>query len=179
MKPFHRRLVGIAISVAGVAAAARFDITIPGSPVPQTAQTLAVVLVGGFLSVRDAAFALTAYLVLGALGLPVFADGASGPQHLWGPTSGYLVGFWVAAMMVARIGSTEAGKRFLPMAGVMTLAHGVILLLGWTRLALLLGPVEAWSVGVGPFLWGGLVKSAAGAVIVWGALRVRRTGKAT
>jgi biotin transporter BioY len=53
----------------------------------------------------------------------------------------------------------------------MVVAHGVILGLGWSRLALLLGPLEAWNVGVEPFLWGGVVKSVAAAATVWGFRR--------
>jgi len=65
----------------------------------------------------------------------------------------------------------------------MAVAHGVILALGWARLAWLLGPDEALAQGVAPFLWGGAVKSLAAAAILtawgcwgvgWGLARAER-----
>ena len=49
---------------------------------------------------RDGALALVFYLLVGGVGLSVFADGASGWPHLAGPTGGYIVGFVLAAGIV-------------------------------------------------------------------------------
>ena len=74
----RRRLWMMALGVGIVAVSAQVSATIPGSAVPQSAQTLAVLVVDAFLGARDGALSLTAYLVVGGMGVPVFADGASG-----------------------------------------------------------------------------------------------------
>ncbi len=148
-----------------IAISARLDIPIPGSPVPQSAQTLAILLVGVWLGARLGAVALIAYLLAGGLGAPVFADGASGWGHLVGPTAGYLVGFLLAATLVGALSDRGHLSRFpLAIAGMLT-GHLVILGLGWARLVVALGPAEGWAQGVAPFLVGGLVKSLVAAAV--------------
>jgi biotin transport system substrate-specific component len=155
---------GLVLAVTAVALAARVDVPVPGSPVPQSLQTLAVVLVGAFLGPRRGMLALLLYMSAGAVGVPVFADGASGPRHLIGPTGGYLLGF-VAGAGVAGLWRERGGcRRWLPCLGGMLTAHLVILAAGWGGLSLLMGPASAFASGVAPFLWGGLVKSG---VAVW------------
>lgn len=150
----------LALAVLAVAVAARVSVPVPGSPVPQSLQTLAVVLVGAFLGPRGGGGALALYLLVGALGVPVFADGAAGAAHLVGPSAGYLLGFVLAAVLVGwGVGSGGLLRAFL----AMLCAHLVILGLGWARLAPTLGVLDALRSGVLPFLWGGVAKSAAGA----------------
>lgn len=148
-----------------IAISARLDIPIPGSPVPQSAQTFAVLLVGVWLGARLGAVALFAYLLAGGLGAPVFADGASGWGHLVGPTAGYLVGFLLAATLMGSLSDRGHLSRLpLAIAGMLA-GHVVILGLGWARLGAALGPAEAWAQGVAPFLVGGLVKSLVAALL--------------
>lgn len=172
-----RDVARLALAVVVVALSAQVDIPVPGTPVPQSFQTLAVVVVGAWLGPRDGALALALYLVAGAAGLPVFADGAGGPGHLVGPTLGYLGGFVAGAALMgwwvrrpwARPGW---GRVALAAFAGAVLAHGVILLLGWVRLGALVGPVEAFAGGVRPFLVGGVAKSAA-AALIWLVIRSR------
>ena len=155
-----------------IAISARVSVPVPGSEVPQSLQTLAVVLVGAQLGARDGGFAAALYLALGAVGLPVFADGAGGFAHLLGPTAGYLVGFVLAAVLVGwGVGTARGG--FLRAFLLMAAAHLLILGLGSLRLSLQIGAPEALRTGVFPFLWGGVVKSAVGAAVWWGRGRWR------
>jgi biotin transport system substrate-specific component len=163
-----KRSAKLALAILAVAVAARLDLPIPGSPVPQSAQTLAVLLAGFGLGARNAVMALLAYLVLGAAGLPVFADGASGLRHLVGPTSGYLAGFVIAAGMVGWFAQHHSFRR-LPLAILVMMAgHSVILGLGWLRLGATLGYGTALTQGVTPFLLGGVLKSILAALIAVG-----------
>ena len=156
----------IAASILLIALSARISTAIPGTTVPQSAQTLAVLLVGGFLGARLGSLALLGYLAFGALGAPVFADGASGWTHLFGPTSGYLLGFVLAAALVGW--SADRGKlyRIGSTLVVMLAGHAVILGAGWLGLVRSLGPTAAFAAGVAPFLVGGLVKSVLAAGII-------------
>lgn len=170
-------LARLAAAVVAVALSAQVSVALPGTPVPQSLQTLAVVVVGAWLGPRDGALAVVLYIVVGTVGLPVFADGAGGPGHLVGPTLGYLVGFVVAAALMGSwvrrpwAGPGWARAMLTSLAGAV-LAHGVILLLGWVRLGALVGPVEAFETGVEPFVLGGVAKSVA-AALLWVAIRSR------
>lgn len=163
------------LGVLALALAAQLSVPLPGTHVPQSAQTLAVVLVGALLGPVGGGLSVLCYLLAGALGLPVFADGAGGWRHLLGPTAGYLVGFFLAAVLMGwGVRSPWAVGRGLARIGLVTavlalLAHGVILGAGWLRLAVLLGPAAAWERGAAPFLLGAVVKSvlAAGVWVVW------------
>lgn len=162
------RLLRGLVAILVLAASARLDLPVPGSPVPQSAQTAAVLLVGWTLGARDAGLTMLGYLVLGGLGLPVFADGASGWSHLVGPTAGFLLGFLVAAVLVGQFAATGLVARFGPVLGVMLAGHVVILGLGWTRLGITLGAGAGYAQGVAPFLLGGVVKSVLCALLVTG-----------
>lgn len=173
--PVLRSALSIAAAVVLVALAARVDVPVPGSPVPQSLQTLAVVVVGAWLGPLLGTSALALYVLVGALGAPVFADGASGIGVLTGPTAGYLVGFVLAAGVMGvwtrqRHWWDAAGLRaaFLTAAALAVVGHLVILGLGWLRLAALMGAGPAFTGGVAPFLWGGVAKSLVGAAIVVG-----------
>ena len=72
--------------------AALAQIVIPIGAVPITLQTFAVGLVAAILKPREATLAATLYLILGAIGLPVFAGGGGGLQAFFGPSAGYLLG---------------------------------------------------------------------------------------
>ena len=85
-----KRITKIALATALCAVSAW--ITIP-AVIPFTLQTLAVALLAGLLGALDGSIALVLYLVLGAIGLPVFSGGRGGLSALVGPTGGYLIGF--------------------------------------------------------------------------------------
>ena len=166
--PLVRHLPALAATlgfVGLIALGARVDVAVPGSPVPQSLQTLAVLAAGLTLGPRWGLAAGLLYLAAGALGMPVFAGGASGVSAISGPTVGYLVGFPLAALLVG------AGSRALsprPMWRTMLLifalglaGHLLILALGWAGLSLRIGVGPALEAGVTPFLWGMAVKSAA------------------
>ena len=80
--------------------AAAGAIPIPGTPVPITLQTFVVMLAGLMLPWRQAGSAVAAYLAAGAVGLPVFAGGAS-TMALVGPSAGFLFGFLPGVIVIA------------------------------------------------------------------------------
>src|SRR3989339_1541891 len=90
----YRLLYNILLVLTGsflIAALSQIEIILPFTPIPVTAQTFAVLVVGiAFGAVRGGLAVLT-YLLEGIAGLPVFAGGAGGVVHLLGPTGGYLV----------------------------------------------------------------------------------------
>jgi biotin transport system substrate-specific component len=164
-----RRAIAIGLGAAAVALSAQVAVPVPFSPVPMTLQPLAVLAVGGVLGAAGGAGALVLYLILGSLGLPVFAGGASGPLHLVGPTGGYLLAFPVAAgvtgALVGRIPRSPL-RVLLACAAGMTIIH----IGGVAQLALLGGdPALAFRVGFVPFLTGDLLKVGLAAALILAA----------
>lgn len=68
--------------------------------VPFTMQTFGVFLAIGLLGGRNGTLAVLIYLLLGAVGLPVFSGFAGGIGHLFGPTGGYIIGFVFSALFM-------------------------------------------------------------------------------
>jgi biotin transport system substrate-specific component len=157
---------------------AQVAIAVPGSPVPITGQTLAVVLTAAALGpVRGMAGQLT-YVLLGAVGLPFYSKGASGWAQVLGPTGGYLVGFIPAAFLMglaARHGFDRVPWKAVPLflAGqLVILAIGV----SWLCVVASLDFTTALHKGFLPFLPGGVLKAAIAGLcmaLAWKLVRPR------
>lgn len=150
------------VFVLVLALAARVSLTIPGTPVPITLQTLVVTLAAFTLGARWGMLSMVLYWLLGGLGAPVFAEGASGWQSALGPTGGYLLGFVLAQPVMAAVARKDgafAGGRGLIAA--LVLGSAVIMASGVTWLAIAIGDLSlALSQGLWPFLPGMVIKSA-------------------
>ena len=76
-------------------------ISLPIGPVPISCSLIAVYLAGLFLPVKTAALSQLVYLLLGIIGVPVFAGFQSGAARLAGPTGGYLLVYPVIALILS------------------------------------------------------------------------------
>lgn len=181
--PSHSLLRHAGLVLLGsVALALLSQVEVPMLPVPMTLQTLGVLLIGFLYGSRLGAATLIAYLLEGAAGLPVFAGGAGGVQHLVGPTGGYLVGFvasaWLAGFIAERLGSS----RWQEAVGALlaALAGGVVLYVpGLIWLHQFVGDWQAtFTAGMVPFLLGDGVKIVLAAALFLAAreaIRRRRS----
>src|SRR5438105_8609906 len=124
------RQVGLVIGFSMLTALAA-QVVVPIGPVPITGQTFAVLLTGALLGSRLGAFAMIAYLIEGASGLPFFAGGMAGLPHLLGPTGGYLVAFPAAAYITGAFAEHGWDRKFLTAAAAMAIGSAVIILCGW------------------------------------------------
>lgn len=162
------------------ALSAQVVIPLPWTPVPITGQTFAVLLTGALLGSRPGALAMIAYLIEGASGLPFFRSGQGGLHYLlFSPTAGYLFAYPLAAYLVGWLAERGWDRKYLKAAAAMWLGSCVILLSGWSWLALFYAPtaLDAWRAGVAPFLVGDVVKIAlSAAVLPTGWAILRRTG---
>lgn len=143
------------------ALAAQISIPVPGSPVPITGQTLAVVLVGSTLGAHRGAMSLALYLALGLI-FPFYSDGDSGPEVLFGTNGGYLFGFVIAAYVIGWLSERGADRRlalaFLAFVSAQLIVFG--LGLPWLKISADLAWSGTISAGFTPFIVGGLVKAA-------------------
>jgi biotin transport system substrate-specific component len=170
-----------AIVLAGsafVAICAHIALPLYFTPVPLTLQNFAVLALGLLLPPRLAFDTLFAYLLEGAIGLPVFAPtlpAVSGLAHLLGPTGGYLLVYPLATALISVLWRSSSrgfvAAAISAAAGDLTiLICGVLWLAVFTHASL--RPVLA--LGLYPFLSGDALKIAAAAALAVGVQRLRR-----
>ena len=149
-----------------IAIAAQIAIPIPFTPVPLTMQPLAVLLVGVVLGATRGSAAATLYLLEGASGLPVFAQGHGGALWLTGPTAGYLLSYPFAAFVAGWFSQRGWGSSVVRALAGMLIALAIIYAGGWAWLAVLSGPRAAFTMGIVPFVIADIVKVAFGAALL-------------
>ena len=149
-----RDLLLITTGALFVAALAQVKIPLPFTPVPLTGQTFAVLLVGATLGSKRGVASLALYTLMGAVGLPFFAGGASGLAYLSGPTLGYLIGFVVAAYAVGTVAERGLERSVRTSLVPFLIGTLVIYIFGAGWLAILFGIEKALTLGVLPFLVG-------------------------
>jgi len=154
-------------SMFGALTAIGAFIVIPLQPIPFTLQTFFTALAGTILGSRAGAVSQVVYVILGCIGLPVFAAGKAGLGVLFGPTGGYLLGFIAGAYVIGKIMECrkEAGIIYTSLA--ILAGDIVIYSLGTLQLAVVaqLSPLKALLLGVVPFVIPELIKLLAAAML--------------
>jgi len=135
-------------------------IHIPIGPVPIVLSTLFVVLSGLLLGSRWGMASMGLYLLVGAIGMPVFAGGKGGFAHFFGPTGGYLFGYILASWITGFISEKSRGLLVLDILAVLV---GSLAIYGlgvpWLKMVTQLSWSKTLMVGVVPFLIGDAVKA--------------------
>lgn len=153
---------------------AQVKIALPFTPVPLTGQTFAVLLLGAVLGSRRGTASMVLYIALGAVGLPIFAGGASGVDYLTGATLGYLVGFVIAAYVVGLLAERGLERNVRTSLIPFFIGTVIIYACGVAWLSILLGSVsKAIGAGLLPFLAGDAIKLVAASLALpaaWKAL---------
>lgn len=148
------------------------QVTIPLPLIPITGQTLAVGIVVTILGTRLGTISVLLYILLGAVGLPVFSGMSGGLGILVGPTGGYIVGFLVTAIIMGlyldQFGITFVHAIIANIIGmIITLAFGTV----WLKIVAEYTWTAAFMGGVAPFIVVGIVKAVLAA---WIGVIVRR-----
>jgi biotin transport system substrate-specific component len=161
--PRSSALTDALLVVAGagfVAIAAQIEIHLGFTPVPITAQTFAVLLVGTALGSVLGVASLALYVAVGMLGAPVYAGGEGGWEWIEGATGGYLVGFVVAAGVAGVLAERQWDRRISTAVTAMLTGNVLIYLFGLPWLAHVVGYgwEETFENGLYPFVVGDLVK---------------------
>lgn len=146
-------------------------IPLPFTPVPIALSTFAVLVTGASLGARRGALSAGLYLVIGALGAPVFSGGQSGVLF---PTFGYVIGFVLAAAIVGQLARRGADRRVGTTLAMGTLGSFTLYICGvpWLAVSLGVGLGQAVVLGVVPFLLGDALKVVALSMLLPSAWKV-------
>jgi biotin transport system substrate-specific component len=160
-----------------VALSAQVTFHLPGTPVPISGQTFAVLLVGSAYGATRGVATIALYLAVGIVGLPVFSSGTSGWEQVSGATGGYLVGMLVAAGIAGLLAQRGLDRKVSSAVASMLTGNVVIYVFGLAWLyhelphATFTSTLEA---GLYPFVVGDLLKVyLAGALLpgAWSLVR--------
>jgi biotin transport system substrate-specific component len=143
-------------------------INVPTWPVPVTLQSFAVAVLAGAFGWRIGVATVVAYLLEGAVGLPVFATGG-GIGYLVGPTGGFLIGFVAMAYVIGRAADMGASGKVATLGIAMLIADALLFVLGFLWL-LALGSSAAWLDQSN--LLGSAFAKAVQPFLVWDALKM-------
>lgn len=124
-------ICSIAIMTAITVVMAQISIPMPMG-VPMTMQTFAITLAGVILGSKKGGLSILVYVLLGAIGVPVFAGFSGGVQNLIGPTGGFIISFPIMAYVIG-LGVEHRKKK------------------GMFVLMLILGTVLNYVIGVAMF----------------------------
>lgn len=156
---------GLAIALLAVSA----WVTVPLGPVPFTLQTMMLAFVVLLFPAREAFISVAGYVLIGAIGVPVFSGMRGGLSSILGTSGGFLTGFVLgtaAALLVLHVWAEPQGRvariarEFV--AALVLLA--VSYLCGWAQLMAVanLSPMAAFLAGIAPFIVLDLIKTAVG-----------------
>lgn len=178
--------VGLTIAIMAVSA----WVTVPLGPIPFTLQMFAVAFAIVVLKPQEAIAAIVGYLLLGAIGVPVFSGMRGGVGVLAGPTGGFLWGYLfgvAAAVLLLMVVRSRSARReaqadpasaaaltgmqkvlgFLRVAGVEIVAGilftAISYLCGWAQYMAVagVGPEAAFLACIAPFVVVDLIKIVA------------------
>ena len=166
-----RRIVLSAVFTALIAASAFF--TIPVGPVPIVLTTMFIVLSGMLGGARTGFSAVAVYLILGAVGLPVFAGGTAGLAKFAGPTGGFLFGYLLGGLGGGLLYRPKEDDtlpvKVVKAAAAALIAGALVYLPGlpWLKYSLSFDWTRTLQAGLIPFIPGYLIKSAAAAALAF------------
>ena len=173
------KFVAIAVLVLLIAVCAKARFYLPENPTPVTLQTFGVLFAGSLMGWRWGSAAVLAYIVVGALGAPVFASQSAfdfrSPIEAWdatiiGVTGGYIIGFLVASFfagVLSQLGFTHRDTLWANLAGGILLYIPALIWLaafdfGWPQ------DGRLFMDGMYVFMPGDLLKILAVSLITWG-----------
>jgi biotin transport system substrate-specific component len=173
-----RNVVLVTLGVLFTALLAQVSVPVPGSPVPITGQTLAVVLTAAALGPVRGVAVQVFYILAALVGLPFYSEASAGFEVVFGATGGYVMGFIPAAYLIGLAAKHGADRNPLKSIPLFIAGQAVIFAVGvpWLALTVGLSASEALEAGFYPFILGGLVKAAIAAGVLGTAWKLTRRG---
>lgn len=154
---------------------AQIRIPLPGTAVPITLQSFAVLLSGALLGASRGALSQAILIGLGAAGFSVFSSGGPGYLALLGPTGGYIVGFVLAAYVSGLLFELKRPKSFfiqslyLFIGSLFIFVPGLVWLKAFTHATW----TQTLAMGLWPFLIGDIVKVLLASSVYYSQQKIR------
>lgn len=142
----ERLLSNVAMVLIGtllITAAAK--INVPTWPIAVTLQSFAVAALAGAFGWRIGTATVIAYLIEGAVGIPVFATGG-GIGYLMGPSGGFLLGFIPMAYVIGRAADLGGSGRVVMLAIAMLIGDALLFVLGYAWLVVVLANLKSLPI---------------------------------
>lgn len=154
-----KKIVLIGLMTAVTCILGPLSIPLPFSPVPISLTNFAIFLAVFILGMKDATISFIIYLLLGAVGVPVFSAFSGGLGKLVGPTGGYLFGFIFLALIMGFF-MEHFDRKIVPTIIGMIIGMAVCYIFGtvWLAKLMSLSFNEALALGVLPYLAGDVAK---------------------
>ncbi len=174
MSRFSARDITMTAAFSALAVVAAMLVRYAGSVVPFSLLPFVVMLAGGLLGARLGAMSLVVYILLGLIGLPVFASPPfGGPAYVLQPTFGFLLGFILSAYVIGTLLKNREESGFARYFLAMTAGVVVYDLIGVPYLYMILNfylgksvsVATVLTIGLTPFIAVDLIKAAAAAVL--------------
>ena len=161
-----KQMVLIALMAAVTCVLGPLSIPLPFSPVPISLTNFAIFLAIFVLGMKNGTISFIIYLLLGAVGVPVFSSFRGGLQVLAGPTGGYLIGFIFLALIMG-FALDHFDRKLVPTIIGMIIGMAVCYAFGtvWLAKLLSLSFKEGLMMGVIPYLAGDAAKIIIAAIV--------------
>ena len=161
-----KQMVLIALMTAVTCVLGPLSIPLPFSPVPISLTNFAIFLAIFVLGMKSGTISFIIYLLLGAVGVPVFSSFRGGFQVLAGPTGGYLIGFIFLALIMG-FALDHFDRKLVPTIIGMIIGMAVCYAFGtvWLAKLLSLSFKEGLMMGVIPYLAGDVAKIIIAAIV--------------
>ena len=161
-----KQMVLIAPMTAVTCVLGPLSIPLPFSPVPISLTNFAIFLAIFVLGMKSGTISFIIYLLLGAVGVPVFSSFRGGFQVLAGPTGGYLIGFIFLALIMG-FALDHFDRKLVPTIIGMIIGMAVCYAFGtvWLAKLLSLSFKEGLMMGVIPYLAGDAAKIIIAAIV--------------
>ena len=131
-------------------------ISIPFFPVPMTLQTFVVYFIAASMGMVGF-YSTISYVVLGLMGLPIFAAGG-GIAYLLSPTFGFLYGMVIASFLIAHFSKNLFNKNLIKITFSIFLGATIVFICGISHLAGFIGYEKSIKAGLYPFIYSEILK---------------------
>lgn len=163
-------MVFIAMFTALLAILSPLQIVLPFTPVPITLQIMGISFTACILGSTLGTLSVILYILLGIVGLPVFAGFTSGLPKILGPTGGYITGFILSTHVIGKLVEVKQGKDLSAAYIFFANTLGIIIcyIVGSIQLSLVYthSLTKAFLMGVLPYILPDIIKLIFSSILI-------------